>query len=238
MVPKASLLVPVCVCLVLCAGFIKLGLWQVERLAWKNNLVAELAREFQIDAASRPLSMDDFKDLHVQDMRRGFFTGEIDFSHVLLQQGKIEKGHNIYPVVALFHEKAGSFVMPVVAGCQTDTDIAAITQLGLRPVKAVGLVHVPASSRFLPDNDLARGILWRLDGADVLPFFGEKNSSRLPWVMILENSVDLAPSLTACGVPHDLPNDHKAYAQFWFFMAFLTPVLFAVRFRKRYLQSA
>lgn len=52
---SATVLVALAVCgVLLCAGFAALGLWQVERLGWKQALIAQIGRELQAEPAPAP----------------------------------------------------------------------------------------------------------------------------------------------------------------------------------------
>ncbi|WP_245368820.1 SURF1 family protein [Rhizobium leguminosarum] len=223
--------------LIALAILISLGTWQVERLHWKEGLLADIAAR-QIAA---PVPLADIEAMaaaggdieyrkvtatgrYINNKERHFFatwrgqTGYYIYTPLELADGRILfVNRGFVP----FDNKEPEMRMQ---GQLTDQQ----TVTGLAREKLPG-----KPSWVVPDNDVAKNIFyWKdldvmassvgLEKADVIPFFVDADSTPNP------------AGLPIGGVTQvDLPNDHLQYAFTWYGLAAVLIVVVAISwFRK------
>ncbi|MBY4629193.1 SURF1 family protein [Rhizobium croatiense] len=222
--------------LIALALLISLGTWQVERLHWKEGLLADIATR----QAAAPVPLADIEAMaasgdieyrkvtatgrYINNKERHFFatwrgqTGFYVYTPLELADGRIlfvNRGFVPY------ENKEPEMRMQ---GQLTDQQ----TVTGLARAKLPG-----KPSSLVPDNDVAKNIFfWKdldvmaesvgLDKARVLPFFVDADSTPNP------------AGLPIGGVTQvDLPNDHLQYALTWYGLAAVLVVVVAISwFRK------
>ncbi|MGR9216675.1 SURF1 family protein [Rhizobium leguminosarum] len=223
--------------LIALAILISLGTWQVERLHWKEGLLADIAAR----QAAAPVPLADIEAMaaaggdieyrkvtatgrYVNNKERHFFatwrgqTGYYIYTPLELADGRILfVNRGFVP----FDNKEPEMRMQ---GQLTDQQ----TVTGLAREKLPG-----KPSWVVPDNDVAKNIFyWKdldvmassvgLEKADVIPFFVDADSTPNP------------AGLPIGGVTQvDLPNDHLQYAFTWYGLAAVLIVVVAISwFRK------
>ncbi|MBY4609880.1 SURF1 family protein [Rhizobium sp. 9T] len=223
--------------LIALAILISLGTWQVERLHWKEGLLADIATR----QAAAPVPLADIEVMaasggdieyrkvtaagrYINNKERHFFatwrgqTGFYVYSPLELADGRVlfvNRGFVPY------ENKEPEMRMQ---GQLTDQQ----TVTGLARAKLPG-----KPSSLVPDNDVAKNIFyWKdldvmaesvgLEKARVLPFFVDADSTPNP------------AGLPIGGVTQvDLPNDHLQYALTWYGLAAVLVVVVAISwFRK------
>ncbi|MGR9371286.1 SURF1 family protein [Rhizobium leguminosarum] len=223
--------------LIALAILISLGTWQVERLHWKEGLIADIAAR----QAASPVPLADIEAMaasggdieyrkvtatgrYINNKERHFFatwrgqTGYYIYTPLELADGRILfVNRGFVP----FDNKEPEMRMQ---GQLTDQQ----TVTGLAREKLPG-----KPSWVVPDNDVAKNIFyWKdldvmassvgLEKADVIPFFVDADSTPNP------------AGLPIGGVTQvDLPNDHLQYAFTWYGLAAVLIVVVAISwFRK------
>ncbi|PDT32475.1 cytochrome c oxidase assembly protein [Rhizobium sp. M10] len=223
--------------LIALAILISLGTWQVERLHWKEGLLADIATR----QAAAPVPLADIEAMaasggdieyrkvtaagrYINNKERHFFatwrgqTGFYVYTPLELADGRVlfvNRGFVPYENKEPEMRMQGQL-----------TDQQAVT--GLARAKLPG-----KPSSLVPDNDVAKNIFyWKdldvmaesvgLDKARVLPFFVDADSTPNP------------AGLPIGGVTQvDLPNDHLQYALTWYGLAAVLVVVVAISwFRK------
>ena len=223
--------------LIALAILISLGTWQVERLHWKEGLLADIA-ERQVAA---PVPLADIEAMaaasgdieyrkvtatgrYINNKERHFFatwrgqTGYYIYTPLELADGRILfVNRGFVP----FDNKEPEMRMQ---GQLTDQQ----TVTGLARQKLPG-----KPSWVVPDNDVAKNIFyWKdldvmaesvgLDKARVIPFFVDADSTPNP------------AGLPIGGVTQvDLPNDHLQYAFTWYGLAAVLVVVVAISWFRR-----
>jgi surfeit locus 1 family protein len=220
------------------AILISLGTWQVERLHWKEGLLADIAAR----RAAAPVPLADIEALaakggdieyrtvtatgrYVNNKERHFFatwrgqTGYYIYTPLQLADGRyLFVNRGFVP----FENKEPEMRMQ---GQLTDQ----------QTVTGLARARLPAKPSWLvPDNDVAKNIFyWKdldvmassvdLDKASVVPFFVDADSTPNP------------AGLPIGGVTQvDLPNDHLQYAFTWYGLAAVLVVVVAISwFRPR-----
>ena len=204
-------------------GFTALGAWQVQRLHWKDQLLADMAER----RAAPPASLADIEALvargedieyrpvtvsgvFVNNKERHFFatwrgqTGYHVYTPLQLADGRflfVNRGFTPYEAKEPEMRKQGQ-----LTGEQTVTGLA-----------RARLAEKPSS--IVPDNDLSKNIFYWKD-LDVMA-----SSTGIPADKLVPFFVDAGDALNPKGLPigavtqFDLPNNHLQYAVTWYGLA-------------------
>jgi surfeit locus 1 family protein len=236
--PKLLLLLAGAAFLVLCG----LGIWQVQRLRWKEDLIAridERTRQAPVALASIMQSLGSGEDIDYVPVRvTGTFRHDLEQFFFATHRGA--SGYFVYTPLTL---EQGSLVfvnrgfVPFdrkdAAGRGEGQVSGAVTVEGLARSRLAG-----KPSFVIPDNDPAKNVFyWKdldamagnagLDPATVVPLFidagGAPNPGGLP-----VGGVTLI----------DLPNNHLQYAITWFGLAAALAGVTAVYLARRRLPSS
>lgn len=187
-----------------------LGFWQVDRLAWKEGVLAEIEARIAADPVALPETPEEERDKYLPVE----VTGEIGEGelYVLVSRKQVGAG---YRVIAPFTTETGRRILLDRGFIKTDKRDAT------RPVGTVtiiGNLHWPDDrNSSTPDNDEAGNIWFARDIADMARVLETE-----PTLVIARET-----SLSDTGVtplPVDtsaIPNDHLNYAITWFSLAFI-----------------
>ena len=207
--------------LVLFATLIGLGTWQIQRLHWKENLLASIHDNMAQKAVPMPETID---DTAAWQFRRVTLAGTFDYSHEMLVKPRMLDGEVGYDMVVPFIRASGGTVM-VDRGWISDALMSKASRpnKGFMQIEGV-LREVTKSSAFTPDNDPVKKDWFWIDAKAMADASGLSDVA--PMVLYI---ADKKPGVYPAGgiIRESIPNDHKQYAIFWFGMAF---VLLAVWF--------
>jgi surfeit locus 1 family protein len=221
-----SLVVPGAATLVALAVLISLGLWQLERRAWKAELIGRIeARAYGAPAAIPPASEWSAWSAPAQEYRRVRVTGRFLYDrkapvHGLLsgpQRGQPIQG---YYLLAPLELRDGSHVVVNRGFVPTE-----LREPSRRPdsepageVTLTGLMRAPERRGwFVPENDPARNVWFTRDPdgiarakglALVAPFIIDADAGPVPGGWPRGGQTRLS-----------IPNDHLHYALTWFGLA-------------------
>lgn len=212
-----------------------LGIWQMERLVWKEKLQAEINRVFADDVTAHALTENDFLDRDKNKMARGHISLNLDMGKAVLMHGKVIDGASAMAVIVPAMSPILSKSIMVEIGCAPTVDINMVRAHHLQKINVTGLVRLPHWSYFTPDNAIDKQMWWRLDAKDFERVFSQTFYDRF---LSFENMNDVMVGLRPCPVMHVLNNDHLSYAVFWFTMALVLVAMWGFRFLRPYLQSA
>ncbi|WP_292234903.1 SURF1 family protein [Mesorhizobium sp.] len=223
--------------LVMFAILLGLGTWQVQRLAWKEGLLATIDRRTH----AQPLPLADVE-------RQFAATHDVDYTSVRVtgtfrHQGERhffstwegDTGFNVYTPLQL---DDGRFVLVNRGFVPYDLKDPAKRRQGeiAGKVTVTGLARNPLPgkpSMMLPDNDVAKNIFYWKDrdamastaglpaGAVLVPFFVDADKTPNPG------------GLPVGGVTIiDLPNNHLQYAVTWYGLAAALAAVLILRLRR------
>jgi len=226
---RRSLWVPSVFSLVAFLAFLGLGTWQVQRLHWKEGLIA--AREAGARAAPVPLprSLDEARALEFHPVRvEGSYRQDSElYLQAIAKDGK--PGVHVMTPLAL---AGGGFVF-VDRGFVPDDRKDPATRAAAQfpgPVTVTGLLRLPSPpGAFTPANDPAHHRWFSVDlpamaAADHLdtvpPFYLEADATPNPGRYPVGGQTNLA-----------LANDHLQYAITWYALAAAMPVLYLMLVR-------
>ena len=190
------------------AILMSLGIWQVQRLAWKEGVLEEIEARISAPPEALPDALDPDTHRYMPVAVDGTLGG--DYVRVLVSQ----RGQGAqYRVISPFETAAGRIMV----------DRGVMSTEGVPPEQAdlvtvTGNLHWPEEvDGFTPEPDLARNI-WYARDVDAL-------AARLEADPVLIIARDLSVSdapLTPLPVDTSgIPNDHLNYAITWFSLAAL-----------------
>ncbi|MEK1897342.1 MAG: SURF1 family protein [Rhizobium sp.] len=234
---KRSVLTGIAV-LVALAILVSLGTWQVERLQWKEKLLANIAERRE----APPSSLADIEALAARGE-------DIDYRHATVSGEYVNSKERHF--FATWHGRTGFYVytpLQLADGRYLFVNRGFVPYENKEPemrmqgqltdqqtVTGLARAKLPGKpSWVVPDNDVAKNIFyWKdldvmassveLDKAQVVPFFVDADDTPNP------------KGLPIGGVTAvDLPNNHLQYAFTWYGLAATLVVIVVVaRFRKR-----
>lgn len=230
---RKSLLGPTLFTVAGLALLLSLGTWQVQRLAWKNGLIAARAAAVAAPAVPLPRSLDAARGLefhHVTAEGRLLNDREL-YLHATDEGG--DQGYHIVTPLAL----AGGGAVLVDRGFVPERLKAPDTRAAANAdgtVAVTGLLRLPQEGKaswFVPDNQPGRNEWFTLDPpamaqaagvAEILPFFVAADGTPNPGGYPVGGQT-----------PLDLPNDHLQYAITWYTLAACLVIVYILLVRRR-----
>lgn len=189
------------------AILLSLGLWQMQRLAWKEGILADIDARITAVPVAVPAAPDPMQDRFLPVTAMGRLQGpEI---HVLVSTKSRGAGYR------------------VIRAIETDT-ARLLVDLGYMPLTAkevarpdlqttvTGNLHWPDEiDSYTPENDLSKNIWFSRDVETLARALGTQ-----PILIIARATTPAAPGLTPLPVDSStIPNDHLQYAVTWFLLA-------------------
>ena len=211
-------------CALACAGFVALGVWQVQRLAWKEALIARVERNVNAPPMPAPGRADWAKIASDDEYRRVKAQGRFDFAHEVQVAATTELGAG-YWVLTPLRTPDGTWLL--VNRGFVPPELREQVPRGPAEGEVVGLLrftepggrflqaNVPAAGRWYSRDVAAIAAAQGLTGA-VAPFFLDEvaapgMATRWP-----------RPGLTVLR----FRNDHLVYALTWFALAAMMAAAF------------
>lgn len=190
-----------------CGVLVGLGLWQVERLAWKQDVLAGI--NARLNAAPEPLTLSatEADDEYTRVTLTGQPTG--DELHVLVSGTEAGTG---YRVISKVETPLGAILV--------DQGLLAIDNKDAAPLVAAmqitgTLLWPDDQNAQTPDPDLAANIWFARNIATMSAALGTQ-----PLMVVATQTVPMDPRLTPLPVnTATIKNDHWEYAVTWFLLA-------------------
>jgi surfeit locus 1 family protein len=191
-----------------------LGVWQVQRLAWKEGVLAEIAARISAEPVALPARPDE-SDRYVPVRAEGRIGPQA--LRVLVSQKQVGAGYRLISVL----ETGGRRVL-------LDRGFIPVAREG--EVAVTGNLHWPDDrTSATPENDVAGNIWFARDIAQMAGVLGTE-----PLLIVAR---DLSPpERGVMPLPIDgasIPNDHLEYAVTWFSFALIWAVIVAVLIRRQ-----
>lgn len=208
--------------------FVSLGVWQLQRLEWKEGIIAEIEGQIAGDPVALPDSPDTETDRYLPvEITGAFGPGEI---HVLVSHRDYGPG---FRVIAPFTTESGRTLMVDRGFIPTDRKG---DEHSTGPATVEGNLHWPDErDTYTPDDDVA-GNWWY--ARDVEKMAGALGTD--PLLVIARSETD--PAILPMPVTTEaIRNKHFEYAMTWFLFAVTWVVMtgFALwRIRRRNHQQA
>ncbi len=205
---RSSMLFPLLFGLIGTAILVWLGVWQMQRLSWKEAILSNIESRISAPAVALPLEADPQADKFLPVTASGTVTD--DEIHVLVSQKQIGAG---YRVIAAFETKKGRRVLLDRGFIKIDQKAAA------RPIgqaEVTGNLHWPEETGgSIPEPDLNAEIWFARD----VPAMAQHLRTE-PLLIVARNTS--LPNDPVAPLPVDtkgIPNDHLQYAMTWFSLA-------------------
>ncbi|MFB9950315.1 SURF1 family protein [Rhizobium puerariae] len=206
------------------AILLSLGTWQVERLAWKESLLADIAER----RAAAPVDLSKIEEI----VRSG---GDIEYRRVSVR-GTFDHAHERH-FFATFEGRTGFYIYTPMT--LSDGRILFLNrgfvpyemkEPATRPAGEVAGEQVVTGyararlsqkpSLIVPENDLAKNIFYWKDLDAMVSTSGLDPLRVLPFFVDADASVDNPGGWPKGGVTQfDLPNNHLQYAVTWYGLA-------------------
>ena len=204
---RKSLLLPLIFGLAGVAVLLALGKWQVDRLAWKEGVLANIAARIAADPVAVPVAPDPVVDAYLPVIVEGVFAAPA--LRVLVSRKRVGAGYRL------------------ISALQTDGRRILVDR-GFVPVGAVipappegalrlmGNLHWPDDRLgSTPENDVAGNMWFARDIADMAAVLETE-----PVLMVLREMSPPESGVTPLPVDTSgIPNDHLGYAITWFSLA-------------------
>lgn len=205
-----------------------LGSWQVKRLIWKEDLIANVERKIK----AAPVTFKDVenqltgnvkkdrKELEYQPVSlRGTLNHDKEMFYFATLDG--DAGFHVYTPITLTSN--GSTVLVNRGFVPTEQKLG-VDRQNSQPdgeVEVIGLVRFPdrdKPNRFLPDNDLKTNIFFWRNMDDMIQLAALNAKTTAP-IFVYENKLD-NNRLPIGGVTIvNFPNNHLGYAVTWYGLA-------------------
>ncbi|WP_342359188.1 SURF1 family protein [Terrarubrum flagellatum] len=224
--------------LILFAILCSLGVWQLQRKAWKEALIAQVearASGAPADLKDIPPEWRDPKTVDGADFARVAAKGIFDNNRELLMISAQRNGAGWMVITRFDTEEGAVLVMRgVVPDRLKNPAMRADGQLA-GEVSIIGRIRMPEQAgSFTPANDVARNQWFWRDLAGMQRATGIHEASRAPPFFI-----ELEQPVPPGGWPRpqldeiNLRNDHLQYAITWFALAGVTVVMFGLWLRSQ-----
>lgn len=192
---------------------ISLGVWQVQRLAWKEGILAEIEARIAAEPVSLPDAPDAERDKYLPVKVTGTLRGGP--LRVLVSQKRVGAGYRL--VSAL---ETGTQTMLVDLGfIKVDQDLP---ELPTTPVRITGNLHWPDDrNSSTPENDVADNTWFARDLVAMAEILGAE-----PFLVVARETSKTDLAVTPLPVDTSaIPNDHLSYAITWFSLAVIWLVM-------------
>jgi surfeit locus 1 family protein len=207
------------------AVLLSLGLWQVQRLAWKTDLLARMEAQMAAPPVDFPESLE--KPQH-WEYRQVKLTGSYMADQRYVLQPRTHGGRVGVHLLVPFRLQSGGIVF-VNMGWLPQDSVDAVT-LPAETQTIAGVVQLPYQGMFTPDNDPAQGFWYWADLSALAKAAGVTNAAPV-LVTLPPQAGDVYPAGFA--VTANIRNDHLQYAFFWFGMALILVIVYTISQRKK-----
>lgn len=189
------------------AMLISLGVWQVQRLAWKEGVLTGIEKRIAAEPVSMPENPNPDADQYLPVRITGML-GQPPL-RVLVSRKQIGAGYRL--ITTLSTDKRT--ILVDLGFIKVDQPIPAFTDA---PVTVTGNLNWPDDRNgSTPENDVAGNIWFARDVDEMAGMLGAE-----PVLLVLRHTSETDPVATPLPVDTAaIPNDHLSYAITWFSLA-------------------
>lgn len=225
---------PALITLVMMAVLIALGTWQIQRLKWKESLIAQMQERMQEPQIDVGLSVIAPEDNPNMDYHPGRASGLFQNDHPLyLNATSVGTGDGGYDVLVPLLLDNGQYLlvnrgwMPYRLKDKPDNDDPEQSLYRpAGPVTVSGTLRLPPAQKpwGRPVNDAIKNDWYWID----LPAMATAASVKefLPYVLEADDAPHDGSWPVGGQSRIDLPNHHLSYAITWFWLAFILPFIY------------
>jgi surfeit locus 1 family protein len=203
-----------------------LGTWQVQRLHWKEGLIAQRAAGVAAPPASPPATLNEARALEFHHVRA---AGAFDHKGELYLNAISKDGKPGFHIVTPLKLAGGDTLFVERGFVPVERRDPATREAGqlAGTVAVTGLLRLAPEKKpswFIPDNDAKADRWFYIDLAGMaaadgigsyLPYYIDADATPVPGGLPRGGQTNLA-----------LPNDHLQYAITWYLLAAAMPVLY------------
>ena len=204
------------------AILVALGVWQVQRLAWKEAIIADINNRIAAAPVALPADPDPAADAYLPVT----VSGEIGAQalHVLVSQKQKGAGYRVIAPMAL---ESGRRVL-IDLGFTATSNKDAIAPAGTATL--TGNLQWPQEvDSFTPEADMDRNIWFARD----VELMAETLDTE-PLLIVMREGTGPDPKITPLPVDTArIPNDHLQYAITWFSLAAIWLAMIVLFLRRR-----
>ncbi len=206
----------IALCLVF-IGFIILcflGHWQLNRAAWKTDIIMQLEAEYAKDPMQHPFT---FAALQNKNIQHGHIRGKFDYKKQILIGPKTYNSKIGYDLIIPMALSKGGNVLVNMGWAQGDkrADIQTPTPHGT--ITLTGIARAPDWNRFTPDNSAVNNSWTKLD---INQIAAAQNIQKIAPVIFYTKTTRSDFKNLKMLEDNWMPrNKHMQYAIFWFSMA-------------------
>ena len=196
-----------------CAVLIGLGIWQIQRLDWKEGVLADIDARLAADPRLLAADMTEAADEYTRVTLSGTPTGRE--LHVLTSGTAAGTG---YLAIAEVQSDIGSVLVDLGLLPIDQKDATPLTA----PMEITGTLLWPDDrNSSTPDPDMAANIWFARDVAQMADALGT-----LPLLVVATEATPADPRLTPLPIATaNIKNDHLEYAITWFLLALVWAVM-------------
>jgi surfeit locus 1 family protein len=205
---------------------IGLSVWQVQRLQWKEELIAERVARTMAEPVALPPAGSDLSGL---EFRRVTVTGTFDHAHELYLAARSQNGNVGFWIMTPLKMESGETVL-IERGWVPDNRKAPETRAQGQLAGSVtlnGLIRLPqVKAYFQPDNEPAKNVWFYIDPAQMVAAAGI--AARTDLYLDAEKT-DIPGNYPLGGQARiELPNDHLQYAITWALLALTLACVYVI----------
>ena len=212
------------------AVLVGLGTWQLQRLEWKTQLIAE--RDAGLAAAALSLPADDGQ-LAALEFRKVTARGRFLHDRELYVGSRTNHGKAGYHVLTPLQVEDGTVLLVNRGWVPLDRHDPASRPDGQVPdaVTVIGILRVNAHAGWLtPENQPADNLWFSYD----LPAMARATGQPLRPAILEADAADIPGGLPVGGqFRAEIPNRHLEYALTWYALAAVLVVIYIVYHRRR-----
>ena len=199
-----------------------LGTWQIQRLAWKTDIIEKLEAAYEGENSQA---------LDIKKLEEGTFTygrvSGIFMPHKALLLGPKTKDQKIgYDLIVPVKQKNTTVLVNMGWTDEALKDLP-IYHLKNKRVWFEGLARTPGWNSFTPDNVPAENLWYKPDIQNIAAAKALKNPA--PFILYAENASHKFDAAFPNNTRWEPKNDHLQYAVFWFVMAGVLAIIYGLR---------
>ena len=197
-----------------------LSWWQVQRLGWKNDFIAQLDAQYEKKTTNSVLSFNALQNLDNQDvpLLYGQITGKFIFDKQILWGPKPLEGRIGYNIITPLQLTSGEYVLVHRGWIDESKQQEALKKAPKAPLQVTitGLFRKPDWNMFTPNNSPDNNIWTKPDINEIARI---QNIAPIAPVMLYAHEISSEFDDVILSEEKWYPrNKHKQYAIFWFAM--------------------
>ncbi len=199
-----------------------LGTWQVQRLQWKENLIATI----EVRTHEAPINVVNISDPKVADYRSAEASGIFQHDHEFYMTAISLSGEGGYHVLTPLQLDNGQYLLVDRGWIPYDLKGSGkyFQQAGSVTVK--GLLRIPTLGWMTPKQDYVKGTWYGIDLQAMADSVGI--SAFMPFVLQVDNTPNPGGYPVGGQTRITLPNNHLIYAITWYSLALVLLVIYGV----------